>query len=554
MKKEVKKAIEYEVARIVSRAMKLLEKEYGNKEKSGILRLQDFFLALPFQIVINIDNEVLTEEEKESYPSVFHYLRGHTKMVKDNYNNSYLKVYIDIFVPNNIKTVEEGIEWVQKNIINNKDLKGEYAFLLVYLHEVLHILLKHLLPLVNAKFNAVIDKHLNGKKIPPELRHEIINIAEDFYINSILLENANNNSKFKELAKKVGYVEEIIYNYGGKIERVISGVENPIKTLSFYYHPKLSANKEHTVETIIEELMKRLETEDMKIKFVDINNKVKDVKVGTKYIVKYEDYKYVFYEVYMGSGSNCNKKSGIISGSGEGNEEIEKIINQISNQIANKIKGSGSIEIAKKLGLPVEVTVDWLERLESNLFKEVRYKTKKVSINWRKLKNKYRHIAHLPSSVYYGNMLNVIISIDQSGSMSDLELRKINYIISKLVKRVKSCRVIIHDDKVVYNKEFKKNVDKQLEKEILKTRYATGGTSHKEVFDIIEEEFEKKSREDFLILIFSDMESDIEEIWNNYEWTSHLKTYLVSSYKIGVRHVSKLPATKIIMETGEMFY
>ena len=221
------------------------------------------------------------------------------------------------------------------------------------------------------------------------------------------------------------------------------------------------------------------------------------------------------------------------------------------NQVANKLKGSGSIAIAAKLGLPITVTVDWLEKLESDLFKEVRYKTHKVSSTWSRLKNKYRGIAPLPATVNYENVLNAVLVIDQSGSVSNLELRKINYIIKKLVKRVKTLRVLIHDDVVTYDKTFKYNIDKSVENEVFNTRHACGGTSHKDAFDRIEKEFEKKTQEDFIVLVFSDMYSDIEQIWNTYKWTKKSKTYLIATDMKAINHISSLPVTIIDMETGD---
>ena len=225
------------------------------------------------------------------------------------------------------------------------------------------------------------------------------------------------------------------------------------------------------------------------------------------------------------------------------------------NQVANKMRGSGSAGIAAKLGLPVEVSVNWLERLESDLFKEVRHRTNKVSSTWSRLKNKYRHVAPLPAIVNYENVLNVIVVIDQSGSMSDLDLRRINYIISKLVKRVKELQVLIHDDGVVYNKKFKRIVDSQLENELFKKRHAAGGTSHDEVFDIIENEYKLKKNEDFLVMMFSDMYSNIKELWQSgkFNWVHDLKTYLIATDKGGVSYVEGLPATIIDMESGNKY-
>jgi len=535
MKKEIRKVIEKEVARLVSRAMVAIKNVYRND--SGYLRLQDFFFAVPFQLnVITLNEKELAEiEVSDVYPSIFNYLRGYVKLVDSDTDVSYLKVFIDVLVPDNLNTVSDAIKWVEENLIFNEDLGGEYALLFLYMHEVMHILHKHTLPSINARFDAIIENHSKNSKLPDGMKHKIKNFASDFLINSMLLETAKKDSALGELVSKIQHD----------------------KKNSFLYHPDLSANKGHTVETIIVELLKDMEVEDITADFSMQDGQSQDgqgdqqsVAIGKKYKIKYDDFEYEIYDLHDTLNDSKNSKGK--NDKADLDDKVSKAIRDISNQMANKFKGSECAEIAVQLGIPIEVTVDWLGRLESDLFREVRHRTNKVSISWRRLKNKYRHIAKLPATVHYENVLNVIIAIDQSSSMSDYELRKINYVISKLAKRVKSCRVIIHDYEAVYNKLFERNVDKGLEREILKKRYADGGTSHKDVFEIIEKDFEEKPNEDFLVLIFSDMESNIEELWNKYKWTSVLKTYLVSSHINGIDNISSLPATKIIMDTGEV--
>ena len=545
MRSEVRKAAQNEIMRLIPRAIYDMKNTYKNDK--GYLALQDFFTAIPFTVILEtVDVDTLKEmHESDVYPKVLNYIGGYTKLVNSDNDISYLKVFITVKIPENLETEEEAIRWVRENIIqeigNNDGIKGDSALLMVYMHEVSHIMHKHLLPSVNAKFDSIIEKHWkSNNKIPDNLKHKIKNFAEDFFINSLLLESAHSDSPLGILC---------------------SNVKRKDKKISFLYNPELSASKGHSVETIIVELLKNMEASEIGSggqtqsqgssgdgSGGQTQSKGNQPKIsGTRYKLKYGDFEYEFWDMH--GESNC--QNGQCMSNAKAAQAIEAAARDTANQVINKMRGSGSAEIASALGFPIEVTVDWLEILESDLFKEVRHKTNRVSISWRRLKNKYRHIAHLPANVYYENVLNAIVVIDQSGSMGDIELRKINYIIKKLIKRVKTLRVIIHDDAVVYNKEFKRVVERDLEKELFKKRVACGGTSHDEPFEIIEEIYTNRASEDFIVLIFSDMYSNIENIWDKFNWTDVASTYLVCTEKNGAGYVENLPAAKILMDTGE---
>ena len=538
MNKETRKALESEVARIVPRAIYKMKNTYKDEKSGGFLALQDFFLALPFKIVIQeSDEETINQlENSNTYPSIFKWVGGYTKLVKDDNDYKFLKVFITVIVPRDLESPGDAVNWINNTILNNDDLKGENALLLVYMHEVMHIMHKHLLPVVNAKFDAIIDQHWNNEsKVPEHIKHKIKNFAEDFLINSLLLENAHSDSNLFKLGERV---------------------RNNISKITFLYNPKLAASRGHTVESIIKELVKNMEAEEIRFSNnqdgqcqqgggQDNQDGQNGKAKGTIYRIKYGDFEYEIQDLHDEGAMSQSENSG------DEAQEAAEAARSISNQITNKLKGSGSAAIAASLGMPIEVTVDWLDILESDLFKEVRKYTHKTSSTWRRLKNKYRNIAPLPATVNYENVLNAIIVIDQSGSMGNLELRKINYIIKKLVKRVKQLQVIIHDYKIVYNKKFKYKIEQQLVKELFSKRHAAGGTSHRDVFSVIEEEYQKNKNEDFIVLIFSDMYSDIQDIWNQHKWTENVSTYLVATDKQGAKLVKNLPAYVIDMETGQ---
>ena len=588
MNRETRKAIEKEVSRLIPQAIYEIKKTY--KDGSGYLTLQDFFLAVPFQVNVEVeDADEMNMLNGDVYPSVLKYLGGYTKLVTDDADSKYLKVFITVTVPGNIESLSDGVAWVDKNILEARDIPGSTMLLMIYMHEIMHIMHKHLMPSVNAKFDAIIKQHSDGSNIPVALQHKIKNFAEDFIINAMLIENAADSSSLTSMKKQAS---------------------QGLKKLAFLYNPELSPANGHTVETVIVELMKNVEIEqdgnsggggqcscgqqggngtqnsgnqgNQSGQGGTQSNSEQDNQdggtqnngdqdsgsnqgtqnnggqcscdqqggqgnsnQGTTYKIQYGDFEYMFKDNHQqGNDNGSDQQNG-------GAQDVSQAVRDAMNQVANKFKGAGSAHIAAQLGLPVTVSVDWLEKLESDLFKEVRHRTHKVSSTWSRLKNKYRHVAPLPATVNYENVLNAVIVIDQSGSMGDLELRKINYIIKKLVKRVKSLRVLIHDSDVVYDKTFVHNIDKAVESEIFSKRHAAGGTSHGDAFNKIEEEYIKKSNEDFIVLVFSDMYSDIEEIWDSYHWTQTTKTYLVCTDVSGIDWIKNVPATVIDMETGE---
>ena len=76
-----------------------LKKQINN----SYLDLKDFFAAVPFTIDLEIvDKEQWAEFEEQAqdvYPSVLKYIGGYTKVVKDDNDLSYIKVFIQFRLP-----------------------------------------------------------------------------------------------------------------------------------------------------------------------------------------------------------------------------------------------------------------------------------------------------------------------------------------------------------------------------------------------------------------------------------------------------------------------
>ncbi len=210
----------------------------------------------------------------------------------------------------------------------------------------------------------------------------------------------------------------------------------------------------------------------------------------------------------------------------------------VRNTLGSRLAGSGSAKMLDMLDIPVEVQVDWLGQLKSLILEESNHYTSKMDISYRKIKNKYRHVANLPGTIHYDNRLKVICVVDQSGSVGDYELRKINFVIQKLSEKAKEFDLIVHDYSIVCHEKFRGRTLQNDVGTYIQKRQSYGGTCHTDVFQRIEEEFidPKNKKNKFIVLTFSDMYSNIEQLEQsgNYSWiapNSGVSKYWVTTDK-----------------------
>jgi len=114
----------------------------------------------------------------------------------------------------------------------------------------------------------------------------------------------------------------------------------------------------------------------------------------------------------------------------------------------------------------------------------------------------------------------LIISVDTSGSISTDELKKFSSVMIQSCKYFDFVRIIQHDYRITSDI----TVESQflLSEDIFCKFNGRGGTSHKYVFEKIQEMFEMENIEVSLYIMLTDFYSDIKEIWGSYEWTKHI--------------------------------
>ena len=216
----------------------------------------------------------------------------------------------------------------------------------------------------------------------------------------------------------------------------------------------------------------------------------------------------------------------------------ERGIDNVQNYIdygLQKLRGTGMQEILQNIGCPLEVDMAW----EKELIRYVNNMTNMTNSNkniatWSKQNIFTRHITTLPGKNPLPESIPILyIIFDQSGSMSNNIIRKINYIIEYFYEKKYDINLFIHDDartpdevKVFELRPRASNLafnDNYKLDNIITSRVMCGGTSHKGAFDLMEVYIKdvSNSNKKYNIqycFIASDMESDIEGIWKDYEW------------------------------------
>lgn len=126
-----------------------------------------------------------------------------------------------------------------------------------------------------------------------------------------------------------------------------------------------------------------------------------------------------------------------------------------------------------------------------------------------------------------------VIGIDTSGSISDDDLMKFASIIQDSFTYFKKIIFITHDVEIHQYEEFDQDNLSQFNNFIKTIGFeGRGGTSHKYLFDKIEELYKDQFNTISLFMSLTDGYSDIESLWYNYSWSSNNKipTYFIITH------------------------
>ena len=193
------------------------------------------------------------------------------------------------------------------------------------------------------------------------------------------------------------------------------------------------------------------------------------------------------------------------------NAECNKtLLENAMSQLA-KEKGEGSNKVSKFLKKLFHIKVDWEKILRNSLQTALE---KSDYFAWSKIRTStflMPGMSYLPDIIDDDNAYGtLIISRDESGSMTDEMVAKAGAVIKEAKAHYKKIIFISHDSKITSINEFEEVTDDIFNS--LLERKSCGGTSHKDVFEYIRE-YRINNRDDKIscYIGITDMESDIEK-------------------------------------------
>lgn len=394
---------------------------------------------------------------------------------------------------------------------------GVLFVLFVYLHEVQHILRKHTTPSFSHMMLSIIRKH--SDKYIREAGHqfELINIAEDYAINYSLEELFEQNNSYRNF---------------------MQDIKNTGMFSDEYKKQQLNEMQ------ILEDLLKNQN---------DMLDKIEDLGNGTSLVEDGDGNKKVIFKRAGGDPSDNKDGEGEKDNEGNGKksnqQKIEdtelsekqqnELANSLSTHIDNTKKSNGSFSMGESIEKSIKTNVVWFDKLKTNLYNIVNRRTKKYTANWSNLNSKMRHIYKSPVKKNIDDRLDIVLSIDNSGSMSIESLAKLLYIIEKKVSKINRMTVLAHDTEIVGILENEKSAKKILD--FVKERKAHGGTSHKAIFEYLDDN-KKKLSSNIIYISFSDNYSDIEQEYNNYNLIKKVDKIWLNSEG---RPVKGIPGTQV---------
>lgn len=441
------------------------------------------FLKLPIEISTEkVDNPIeVTPTKLEDF---MQYFSAYTKM------GDTTKVYFT-FMYHSDKDL--------KAILRHLDKHGMFLGF-VYIHEVQHIIRKHITHSYNTMMLRIADNALNA--------HQLINIAEDHAINYSIKDLFISSRLGKEWAK---------------IE--------PIGQYSKDYHSKQLSDIE-----ILKDIMNNT------IKITPISCLFDSVEMNGKSSIQPND-------PGNSSPKDNEEESGEEDKTNTIQDDLDNSISDLAEAlkdvIRTNLKGSQAGKLFERVFEAVKVETGWFKKIKDSFKRQVFYKTHDFTTSWANLNNTYRKIYKSPKKQFIDDKISMILSVDHSGSMSTEDLQKLLYLVESEATKISSLTVLIHDTRVIKAFDIEDEYDISQSSEFnqaLATRYTSGGTSHACVFDYIQN-MKIDDTNKFIYLSFSDNHSDIENTFKDYPVMRRITNYWVCTENNPV-HV---PGTNIQM-------
>ena len=433
------------------------------------------FLKVPIRIQ-------LIQQDSVNHTSLMESFSAYTKLGNE------VEIFFDFFYSDekSLKTLTKLIE------------KHSTFWAYVYQHELLHILFKHITKSFNSRMTRI------AKECKPNLDestlHHYINVAEDYFINYCIKDVIQTTSS-------VGFgtfISNGLYNQSYHLAKLCD-IDILRKILDDVNVTSQSLGNGYSVQTTTD---------------ANGNRTVTITKDGNSPGEQSDQ-----------PGNSTDKSSGKpsnSSGSGLSDTELSDLASAVNNVIQSHAKGSQSATAVNELFTSIQVNTDWFKKLKTRFKRDVYYATHDYYTKWTNLNNKYRQLFKSPKKYYLDSKLEIVLSIDQSGSMPQDSLQKLLYLMEAEGKKISKLTVLIHDTHIT--KMFILDSDYGIDsnpnfKTALATRYQSGGTSHADCFKWLQDNIKDPSKTIFIS--FSDNYSTIKEDWCKFPIMKKIKTYLV---------------------------
>ncbi len=247
-------------------------------------------------------------------------------------------------------------------------------------------------------------------------------------------------------------------------------------------------------------------------------------------------------KVTMPDGQVIEHIEDVKASSNQSSKEIDEATKNIqsdaksilNSNLMDKKKGSGSSGIIELIREAVEVPLPWDELVENAIKSTVTVSNDNKS--WKNINKRLGY--HNIQLAGYGTeekINKLIMCIDTSGSMSVEDFRKFVHIIQNSVHYFSNVIKIDHDYKITDYREFTADEILMNAEGIYKFT-GRGGTSHSEVFEKIEDLVYEHDEDVSMVFFLTDYESDIEQLWNKFEWTKEIPVKFILTTK---HHISE---------------
>jgi hypothetical protein len=290
-----------------------------------------------------------------------------------------------------------------------------------------------------------------------------------------------------------------------------------------------------------EDIIKEIAFSAPTLKVTSIKKYLKKVNINGKH-----------YTIPEKVSHGCNPdlgEYGYQTGLGKVDASITSLADQLHNDISSNCKGTGVGDLFAATFDSVKVDTSWFKKLAKSFHRVVYHRTNEHEATWAGLNNTYRHIYSAPKHKHIKKTIKLILSIDNSGSMSYSDLQKLLGLFEKQSKRISEIIVLPHTSAVL--KEFTLQADDSIAddpmfRKAIGTRHGNGGTSHLDVFKHIAN-LKVTNPTEYLYMSFSDNYSDIEDTFYKYPIMGKLTCYWVSPSDGRPVDTTKVPGTNVVI-------